>query len=108
MLACGSPRALRARLRGSRRCGSAVATAAAQAFEVRPQLLRVSRAAKARRGRRSTRLTQGARTLQQELALARVARELRRALELHARLGGTAELREQVAAHARQQVIALE
>jgi len=31
MLACGSPRALRARLRGSRRCGSAIATAAAQA-----------------------------------------------------------------------------
>src|SRR5688572_13080986 len=45
---------------------------------------------------------------EQELALARVARDRRRALELRARLLVPAEPREQVAADARQQVVALE
>ena len=45
---------------------------------------------------------------QQQLALARVARERRRALELGARLVEAAELGQQVAAHARQQVVARE
>ena len=48
------------------------------------------------------------RALEQQLALARVARERRGALELGARLVDAAELGEQVAAHARQQVVALE
>ena len=44
---------------------------------------------------------------EQQLALARVARQRRRPLELGAGLGQAAELGEQVAAHARQQVVAL-
>ena len=54
------------------------------------------------------RLAQANRTLQKQLALARVAGQRRRALELGARLVEPAELVEEVAAHARQQVVAFE
>src|SRR3954469_23038176 len=45
---------------------------------------------------------------EQQGALPGVLRHRRRALELAAGLGGAAELREEVAAHARQQVVAVE
>src|SRR6058998_4386697 len=46
--------------------------------------------------------------LEQQLALARVSRERCRALELRAGLVEAAELGEEVAAHARQEVVSLE
>ncbi len=48
------------------------------------------------------------RALAQELELARIAGERRRPLELRARLVEAAELGEEVAAHARQEVVACE
>ena len=49
----------------------------------------------------------GGGAIEQQRPLARVARERGRALELRARLVEAAELREKVAAHARQQVVRL-
>ena len=46
-------------------------------------------------------------TLEEQFAFARVSRERCRALELRARLVEAAELGEEVAAHARQQVVSL-
>src|SRR5438067_12034541 len=56
----------------------------------------------------SRRRAAGGRAIEEQLAFAGVARERCRALELDTRLVETAELGQEIAAHARQEVVGLE